>query len=162
MPSLMSNHLKAVLLTDDITVGIAEPGRSQCYTLQHFEYKCERDLDGDGMPFGFTASVILKASVRISASCTSRIFLERLKQDTRYPFTFIFNPTFDSEKKMSDYGGAMVVYGYIVDVEEQHRYSAASNASGNPSILNFNILVSSMTYLGKDAGKTLYITHSSD
>ena len=152
MAQSMSNLLRAVLLTDDITTGVANPARSQCYTVQHFEYKCQRDLDDAGMPFGFTTSVILSATVKISASSSSRTSLERLKQDSRYPFTFLFNPVFDADKRVSDYGDGMVVYGYVVDVEQRNKDSE----------LNFNILVSSMTYLGRDTKKSLYITHSTD
>ena len=159
MAELMSNHLKAVLLTDDIRAGVAGPSRSKCSTVQHFEYRCEKNLDADGMPFGFTGSVVLRASVRIGASNTGKTFLERLKQDSRYPFTFIFNPTFGPDKKLADYADAMVVYGYVVEVEEKHVYSSDKASA---SELKFSILVSTITYLGTDSDKTLYITHSSD
>ena len=153
MAELMSNLLRAVMLTEDITTGVAAPSRSQCYTIQHFNYKCARNRDGHGMPFGFTTSVIMRSTVKVGAGKTGKTFLERLKQDSRYPFTFIFNPTFDAERKISDYEGAMVVYGYVVDVEQTH---------GEASALSFNILVSSITYLGADSNKTLFISYSKD
>lgn len=162
MAKVMSNHLKALLFLDDITISPVAPSRDKGYTVQHFEYRCERSVDDNGIPFGSTLSVILKTSLKITSPNAGKALFERLKQNERYPFTFLFNATFDDDQKVADYGDGMVVYGYVVDIEESHVWASDEAESEQQMLIAFDILVASITYLGRDNNKSLYIIHSCD
>lgn len=162
MSELMSNHLKAIMVPDDITAGEVSLPREQCYVVQHFDYKCERARNENSDPFGSTLSVILSTSIKMTSVDAGKVFFERLKQNSHFPFSFMFNATFDSDKKLNDYGGGMVVYGYVVDVDESHNYIQSQSGKEQQLIIRFNVLVSSITYLGNDGNKSLNILRNSD
>lgn len=162
MAELLSNHLKAVVTTEDIlTINSALP-REQFYTVQRFEYKCERSCDEKGIPFGSTLSVILKASIKATSPDTGKVLFERLKQNSRFPFSFMFNASFDENARLKEYGGGMVVYGYVVDIDEVHNCVPSIDGIGKQMLISFDILVSSITYLGRESNKNLFIIHSCD
>lgn len=162
MAENLSNNLKAILIPDDVTLSAAGHYRNQFYTVQHFEYKCERSRDEDGVPFGSTLSVILRNSIKAVSADAGKVLFERLKMNSRFPYTFVFNATFDKDSKLDSYGDAMVVYGYVVDVEETHNCVPSPDGSAQQMLISFDILVSSITYLGKESNKSLYITHNCD
>ena len=160
MGEVISNQLKAVLCTDDVTSSVAPFSRDDCYTIQHFEYKCERSRDEHGTPFGSTLSVVLKTSVKVTSADAGKILLERLGQDSRYPFTILFSASFDSSRRLKDYDAGMVVYGYVVDVTETH--VASSQGQAQQMQIAFDILVSSITYLGTESNKSLCLIRNND
>lgn len=162
MAELLSNHLKAVMATEDVlTSDIAFP-RDRFFTVQRFEYKCERSCDENGIPFGSTLSVILKASIKATSPDTGKVLFERLKQNSRFPFSFMFNATFDENARLKEYGGGMVVYGYVVNIDEIHNCAPSSEGIGKQMLISFDILVSSITFLGRESNKSLFIIHSCD
>jgi len=154
MPELLSNHLKAIMIPEDVTsVRIAVP-REDFFTVQHFEYKCERSCDEQGSPEGPTLKVLLNTSIKMVSADAAKLFYERLKQNSRFPYSFIFNATFDSERRLDDFEDGMVVYGYVVDVGESHNCQTTDETERQVTV-SFNVLVTSITYLGKEAGNNL-------
>ena len=61
--SNLSNNTKASLFLDDITSGIT-PSKDKSYTVQSFNYRCERKRNTMGMPYGPTGKTYLRFSVK--------------------------------------------------------------------------------------------------
>lgn len=158
---LLSSHYKALIVADDVTMSAAAITRDSFLTVQHFDYKCERSRDETGVPFGSTLSVILNLSVKSASADCGKVFYERLQQNSRCPFSFLFDATFDENSKLKDYDAGMVVYGYVVDIDETHKSSSPDDGLLRQSIC-VSILVSSITYLGVDSNKSLHIIHNCD
>ena len=150
----LSNNIKALLIPEDFTEmkGVAQ---EKCLTVQHFDYKCQRCRNEEGVPYGSTVSVILSCTIRTVNSLQS--YYDNLKSNNPNTYTFVFNAVFDEQKKLSDYEDAMIVAGHIINIEEE--FNSASNEDGESEQILFNvkILLSSITYVGKNSNKKLSI-----
>ena len=150
------------MVFEDVSASQVSVPKDQFYTVQHFDYKCTRSRDGNGEPYGPTLSVVLNASVKMTAASAGKVLYERLQQNSQFPFTFIFNATFDSDKRLEDYDDGMVIYGYVVDIDESHNYMMKPDDGSRQVMIGFRVLVSSITFLGKDSNKSLYIIHTDE
>ena len=152
--AILSNNIKALLIPEDFTEmkGVAQ---EKCLTVQHFDYKCQRCRNEEGVPYGSTVSVILNCTIRTANSLQT--YYDNLKSNNPYSYTFVFNAVFDRQKKLSDYEDAMIVAGHIIDIEEE--FNSAKNEKGESEqiLCNIKILLSSITYVGKSSNKTLSI-----
>lgn len=150
----LSNNIKAILIPEDFSE-MARVSQEKCLTLQHFDYKCRRCRNEEGVPYGSTVSVILNCSFRTVEDLHA--YYDCLKKNESQDFSFIFNATFDDQKKLSDYEDAMVVNGYVVDIEET--FNSAMNEAGESEqvLFGIKILLSSITYVGKSSNKILSI-----
>lgn len=160
MAELLSNHLKAVVVLDDVRLTNFTNTRDQFFTVQRFEYRCERSRDERGLPFGSTLSVVLKASVKATTPDTGKVLYEWLSQNARFSMSFLFDATFDGSAKLADFGSGMVMNGYVVDIEETHNRFAEVEIYEQQMLIEFSFLVSSITYLGRESNKSLYIIHN--
>lgn len=151
-----SNQVKALLLAEDMTE-LAVVSQDNCMTVQHFDYRCCRSRNDSGIPYGPTVSVIMNISVKSLSNTGNKIFYERLKSNLQSPFTVIFNATFDDYRKLSYYEDAMIVSGYVVDVEEAFDSSLGTNGETEQMLLQASLLLCSITYVGKNSNRTLSI-----
>ncbi len=152
--AILSNNIKAILIPEDFTE-MKRVAQDKCLTVQHFDYKCQRCRNEEGVPYGSTVSVILNCTIRTVNSLQS--YYDNLKSNSPYTYTFIFNAVFDEQKTLSDYEDAMIVAGHIVDIEED--FNSAKNEDGESEQIQFNvkILLSNITYVGKSSNKKLSI-----
>ena len=150
----LSNNIKAILIPEDFTE-MKRVAQEKCLTVQHFDYKCQRCRNEEGVPYGSTVSVILSCTIRTVNSLQS--YYDNLKSNNPNTYTFVFNAVFDEQKKLSDYEDAMIVAGHIINIEEE--FNSASNEDGESEQIQFNvkILLSCITYVGKNSNKKLSI-----
>lgn len=155
MAELLSNHIKALLFTEDVseTRNILQ---SKCHVVQHFDYKCQRPRNEEGEAYGKTISAILNCTI-LSAD-NLQVFYEQMQSSSPHAYTFLFNSTFDERKELTDYEDAMIVIGYIVDIEETFDTTSSSPDETTQMLLKFQILLSNITYVGKNNNKILSIT----
>lgn len=146
MAEILSNHIKASLITEDISEIQSVP-QSKCLTVQHFDYKCERSRNEEGEPYGTTMSATLRCTVRSTGSL--QVFYERMQSTTPYAYTFLFNSTFDERKVLSGYEDAMIITGYIIDIEEVFDTTSPTPDDTTQMLLKLQILLSNITYVGK-------------
>lgn len=158
MQERISNHVKALLVAEDFSE-VARVSQSNCLTVQHFDYRCSRSRNESGMPYGPTVSVIIQFSFKSLSNNKGKIFYDRLKSQSPFPYTFVFNATFDSVQQLSRYDDAMIVSGYIVDIEESFDKAAAPGETVEQMLTNVKMLLCSITYVGKDSNKTLSLIH---
>ena len=128
------------------------PTAENTFTLQHFDYKCERLRGSVGNPFGTNTPSLLHFTVRAAENDPGKELLNRMKQAETYSFSFIF-----------DMGGKLtiVAYGYIVEMEEVHNSVPVGEEVEEQMLINCTLLLSRLIYEGSD-GKTLELTISND
>lgn len=155
MPEHLSNHIKALLIIDDVFEAAVPAHRSSCITLQQFDYSCGRTRDELGMPYNDTGSIVLQFTIKAADSDgNGRVFYERLRSVDSYSYSFVFNATFDSDKRLSGYEDAMTAEGYVVEVEEIYSSSFATG-SEEQMLMKVKLIVREITYAGKNNNKKL-------
>ncbi len=150
----LSNNIKAILIPEDFSE-MARVSQDKCLTLQHFDYKCQRCRNEEGIPYGSTVSVVLNCTIRTVEDL--HVYYDCLKKNVPQAFSFIFNATFDNQRSLYDYEDAMIADGYVIDIEED--FNSAMNEDGETEqiLCNVKILLSNITYVGKSSNKTLSI-----
>lgn len=139
---MFSNQLKAMLVTEDIlSQKDLSVSQSNAYTVQHFSYECRRDRTAAGEPFGPTLQSFMDFTIRVSSRESAKLFFERLYINQPFPYSFLFNATFNGVRKLSECEDAMVARGYIVSARE---------VFDSQMLLQVRILLSRIDYLGTE------------
>lgn len=157
MPVVFSNQLKALLITEDITEQGVSVWQSNCYTVQHFSYECRRRRNESGVPYGPTTPSYLDFSVRIANAESGKVFFERMKTYQSFPYSFLFNASFNDMRKLSECEDAMVATGYIIDLEETYDKPQEDGVQ-EQMLLRGKLLLCNIAYLGRDKKMKLTIT----
>lgn len=158
MAKLLSNQLKAVLFLEDMLDTHSPIYQSQCLTVQQFSYQFHRSRDEYGVPFGPTVSVLMEFAVRVVQPTDDKIFYERMRGIHPFPYTFIFNATFNEQRQMTGYEDSMVVHGHVVDLEEVYSDQPLANGTTDQMLVNVKLLLSDVTYEGNTANRLLVIS----
>lgn len=122
------------------------------FTLQHFDYKCERQRGHIGNPFGTNTPSMLHFTLRVADNDPEKELLGRMQQAETFSYSFIF-----------DMGGKLTIVadGYIVEMEEVHASIPVEKGVEEQMLINCTLLLSRLLYGGSD-GKTLELTISND
>ena len=67
-----------------------------------------------------------------------------------FEYTFIFNASFDENKRLKDFEDAMVARGYVVDVKEDYDRAVTDGNLSDQILVEVTLLLSSITYVGKE------------
>lgn len=158
MKENLSNHIKALLYLEDFTDGT--PIRQEkCFTVQQFNYNCIRNRNSVGIPYGPTRLGTLEFTIRSLSQDDGKEFYHRLQDSIRYPFSFIFNGTFNPFKILKDYDDAIVTSGYILEVNEHFESKTLNELNSESMVMRVKILLHSITYIGKESNKILLINN---
>ena len=157
---VLSDHLKAILYPENILDNHSENvEKDMCPTIQDFSYQCQRTRNDAGIPFGHTTPSELHFTIRLGKPDDGKIFYQQLVENELFAHTFIFNATFDQNKRLKHFDDAMVVRGYVVDVKEDYNPVKTDDQTVDQMLIEVTFLLSSITYLGKeDRHKKLEIT----
>ena len=156
-----SDHLKAVLYPDSILENGRNIERKVCKTIQHFAYKCQRSRNDAGFPYGDTTPTEMQFTIRLGNPDDGKVFYQRMQSNELFDHTFMFNATFGSFERLESFEDAMVVKGYVVDVKEDYDTAMLEDGTMNQIRMEVTLLISSITYLGKDDNsKILEITRN--
>lgn len=156
---LLSNELKAVAVMADISESGTTVTRDQCMTVEHFNYRCARKRDRDGRTYGANDPVELSFCVRINAAEQAQPLYRLLVAEDKGILSFLFNATFSSTQRLSEYDEAIAVEGYVVDIQEDFQTAVLSIQEEEQITLRARMLVRSINYVGKDEQKTLCFIH---
>ena len=159
MPVVFSNELKAVLVLEDITEGGVSMLKNNCFTVQHFFYRVERARDAAGVPFGNNLPSYLDFTVRVASGDSGKAFFERMVSPGNHPYTFLFNATFNSAQKLSQWEDALVATGYMIEAEEVYDKESAGQGSQEQMLIRSRLLLSNLLYTGEDNDLKLNITN---
>jgi hypothetical protein len=150
MDMLYSNELKAVVITENFLDNPKNVLKENCLTVQHFEYLCEHKRNNANELYGATQSVILKFTVRVNAPHQAKAFYKRLLRNGYDNFSLLFNATFNVNQRLDNYEDGMIVNGYVIGIEEDYNSSKNSRGIDEQMTLNVQLLVRSITYLGRE------------
>jgi hypothetical protein len=155
MADYLSNQLKAVLFLGDITEGI--PMRQQeGLTVQHFDFNCFRPRNNIGVPYGPSNASLMQITLKTVSADGYKELYDRLQSDELYHFSVVFNASFDEFKLLKEYGDAMMVVGYIVEIEEEFD---TVDKPKQGMMLSMKILLHTLSMVGKNQTKTIVVNH---
>ena len=153
---ILSDYLKAILYPENLL----EYGRigenrwsvakDQCPVIQHFAYKVQRNRNDAGFPYGGTTPTELKFTIRLGQPEDSKLYYQHLVLNELFEYSFIFNATFDDNKRLKNFEDAMVARGYVVDVKEDFDVAVTDENLSDQIMVEVTLLLSSITYVGKE------------
>ena len=159
MSAVFSNELKAILVLEDITEEGVSVFQNNCFTVQQFSYRCELDRDAAGVPFGNTLPSYLYFTVRIASDESGKTFFERMISTESYPFSFLFNASFNSSRRLTAWDDAMVATGYLVEVEELYDKEPVQAGAQEQMLIRAKLLLCNLAYAGQENILKLTITN---
>lgn len=154
MAILYSNELKAVVIADEFQT-VQNVLKEKCLTLQHFDYHCEYNRNNNGEHFGSQQPAILNFTIRVNSMSQAYPFYKNLVAAGNFEYTFLFNPIFNANLRLSSYEDGMVIDGYVVSVEEKYNAGRNNENRDEQVTLDIQILIRSVVYLGRDANSAL-------
>lgn len=155
MINVRPQYLKAILFNNNL-LEIGSALQSQCYTIQDYHYHCYYERDKHGEPYGGVLSGYLDFSIVLSDLTACKYYYQCLDQHESSPFSFIFNATFNEKGRLANYENGMIIYGYVVDIEESCNHH---DEEGNEQmLLHVKMLVSNISFLGTESILSLEIT----
>jgi hypothetical protein len=153
MSQLLSNNLKAVLFPDTMQGDGSNVQREKCYTVQQFNYRNERSRNDVGYPYGPANPMTMSFTVRLVDPEEGMIYHKQLMDNDPTDFTFLFNATFNDNQRLKGFDNALIVDGYVIDVEDD--FSAGDK--DNQMLIRVKLFVKSITYKGKMKNTVLEI-----
>jgi hypothetical protein len=148
-------ELKAVVVVGDILETGASVTQDKCLTVQRFNYTCQRKRDHTGKAYGPTDPVFMNFAIRVNSPEQAKPFYQNMVSTAHYPISFLFNASFNATFRLSDYADAMVVDGYVVEVEDNFNSGDPDMEETDQMILDVKLQVRSITYLGKGNNKVM-------
>ena len=130
----------------------------KCFTVLHFSYECRRDRNKAGFPFGNTMTTFLNFTIRLMRPEAGKQFYQQMQQNEPGDYTFMFNATLLNHVFVTGFEDAMVVSGYVVDVEDDFSTTPADDGSTEQMLINVKLLVANITYLGMNGNRNIAIT----
>ena len=152
---LQVNELKAVAVMEDVMESEKNITQDKCMSVKHFDYRCSRRRDSKGRVCHANEPAWLTFSVCIDSAEQTKPIYEQMMDQQRGPLSFLFNAVFSDAKRLTDYYDAMVVEGYVVDVQEDFYSASLPELEEEQIILRARMQVHSIKYVGKNDCKTL-------
>lgn len=158
MSGTILNQVKMLLVLEDIAEQGLDVRQNNSFTVQHFSYTCCRRRNDSGIPYGPTLPAYLDFTVKVVSDNNGKVFLERMQTNETFPYSFLFNASFNEVRRLSEFEDAMVASGYIVDVEEEYESTPAADGTTEQMLFHIKLLISNLAYLGRDRTLDLTIT----
>ena len=146
-------------MVEDISEQGVNVMQSNCFTVQHFSYACSRRRNDAGAPYGPTLPAYLDFTVKVASGDSGKIFFERMYQKGTFPYSFLFNADFNDMRRLATCEDAMIVTGYIIDVEECYDKDFRQDGSSEQMLIRARLLLSNIAYLGNERVLKLTITN---
>ena len=160
MAITLSDHLKALLYPANLLMeeGCRIP-REKCFTVLKFDYECNRSQDRAGFPYGETNTTILNFTIRLMRPEEGKQFFQQMQQNEPGYYTFLFNAR-HTEQTVTDYEDAMMVRGFVIDVEDDYTTTPSMKGSTEQMLIHVKLLLAHITYVGTNGNRTIAITRS--
>jgi len=157
----MSNHLKALLFLGNMIEEDAVIDKKHCLTVQHFAYGCSRNRNKAGQPYGATVSSTLTFTLRLMEPADGKVFYKYLKGNEPLNFSIVFNASFNEQKHLANYYDAMVVQGYVIDIEDIYD-STPKKQHAEQAVITVEVLLSKIIFKGKEINRDLIINKTNE
>ena len=152
----LSNHLKAVLFSDEVQDGGQNVLKEKCCTLEYFSYRCERSRNDAGFPYGVTNPSVLSFTVRLVVPEEGTVYHQRLLENVPNDYTFLFNASFNDQQRLKSCDNMFIVNGYVIDVEDDFT-AGSKDKESRQMLIRVKLFVNSITYKGKMTDRQLVI-----
>lgn len=157
MGFVYSNFLKVMFFPGNILEKNRKFNQIDSLTVQQFDYTFARTCNSNGIPFGATINPVVECTLKFMSESKVKNIIANTISRSVDEYTFLFNASFDSDRNVDNFENAIVVRGYVVNVEQI--FSARERSNENqPMELKITILASDITYAGSQADKTLYFS----
>lgn len=160
-PPPSGSAIKGLVVTEDLskkegqTVDVSSP---TCYTLQDYGYGCHRQRGNGGFPYGPSLSTCLEFTVKLESSKRGKYFYENMNENEPTSFTFLFDTSLNKKTTLSSFVNALVVRGYVVDVEESYdkdpdKDATSENETGKPRmmLMHVKLLMTDINFVGDNS-----------
>ena len=155
MAMLYSNELKAVVIADEFQSTGQNVLKEKCMTVQHFDYHCEYKRNQSSELYGSMDPVTVNFTIRVNSLYQARVFYKNLVSTGYFEYTFLFNPIFNANQRLTSYEDGMTIDGYVVSVEERYNSGKNKESRDEQVILDIQILVRSVVYFGREENGNL-------
>lgn len=119
------------------------------YFVQHFSYDSKREHNYvQGSTYHIEDATIIDVTLRLNTSDAPKSFMEQIKDPGLQAYSFIFNPTYTKFGRLESMDDAMVVRGYIVDVEEEYKLVSGKEEQ-EQMLMHVKLLANQILFLGK-------------
>ena len=142
----ISNQTKVVLFPDNYQEQ-AYITKEKCIAVQHYSYTLQRNRNAYGEPDGRISGSAVTLTIRVGSRDSLRLFYQRLTQHYSSTYSLLFDATYDVQGYLTDQSGALIVEGYVVDVQELFDRDQA-NEEGEQMSLVCEILLTSVSCVG--------------
>ncbi len=170
MRKSMSNCTKASLFFQDITDSTTQVRKEHSFTLQRFSYECVRKRNSHGLPYGPTLGSVLRLTLKSLPDGYLKELYQRLSDATAASYSIVTDAMFRPDNQaLNDYAGAMIVTGWVIDVDEAYHSGEADAWDTSPQRVEtthelmtttVDLLLQSITYVGNNNyQKTLPINY---
>ena len=142
----ISNQTKVILFPDNY-LEQAYITKEKCMAVQHYDYTFQRNRNAYGEPYGRISGGSLTLSIRVGSRDSLRLFYQQLKQHYSATYSLLFDATYDAQGYLAERSGALLVEGYIVDIQEHFDRDQADD-EGEQMSLVCEILLTGVTCEG--------------
>lgn len=142
--------LRAMFVAEDITMVKESVTKDKCFVVQHFSYDSQRDRVGVRMMSGTEDSSYINLVIRIANVGTARLFYQQMNESAPFVYSILFNASFNANDRLLDFDDAMMVKGYIVDIEETINTGNLKQGDDTQVLMKVKLLLSTITYLGSE------------
>ena len=150
MADTFSNYLKVVFVPEDLCEMSEAILRSNCMTVQHFNYESKREHDAEtGTTYHREDSTVLDFTVRINTPDCGKQILAHMQDYEQHAYSFLFNATFKTTGRLDDYDDALMAVGSIIDVEEKFD-TIQKTGQQEQMLMHVKLLLNSITFIGKE------------
>lgn len=149
--------MKTVLYIGNFTQMLKTTPRDNYVTVQQYNYTCVRSRNDAGFPYGPVLTTIMEFTIRLQLPEDSKVFHQRMHDNSAYPYSFIFDPVFSDTgaKTLKDFSSATIASGHIIDVEETLDAKPDSNGTSKQVEVHIKLLLSEIVYIGKTQMKKM-------
>ena len=142
--------IRAMLVAEDITMVKNSITKDKCYVVQHYFYESQRERVGARMISGVEDSSYINLVIRIAAAGTGRQFYQQMTENEPFVYSILFNATFNGSDRLLDFDDAMMVKGYIVDIEETISTGNLIHGADTQVLMKLKLLLNTITYIGSE------------
>ena len=142
----ISNQTKVVLFPDNY-LEQAYITKEKCMVVQRYDYTFQRNRNAYGEPYGRISGSSLTLTIRVGSRDSLRLFYQQLKQPYSATYSLLFDATYDAQGYLVERSGALLVEGYIVDIQEHFDRDQADD-EGEQMSLVCEILLTGVTCEG--------------
>lgn len=146
--AILSNNVKVSLATVDICEQNLL-SRNSLATVQSYDYNLVKIINPYGTVSDNAGGSVFKFTIRVGTKDNLTVYYERLQQTFQTAFSLLFNPIFDDSGNLVSYGGALIIRGYVVDLEEIYDRQLA-DTQGEQMSLSVNVLIKKIIYIGEN------------